>query len=105
MACFDVYANTGRTRASTPFLVDVQSDHLEGLNTRVVVPLIRVEAFPAARLPADLTPVFLLGGIRCMLHPAFIGAVRTSELGNYIGSLGDERGRILAALDRLTGGF
>ena len=56
MARFDVYANSGKGRASTLYLVDVQSDFLEGLSTRVVVPLIEAASFPPGGLPADFTP-------------------------------------------------
>ena len=105
MARFDVYANSGRNKANAPFLVDVQSNYLEGLSTRVVVPLLRLAAFPPAKLPADLLPVFQVQGIECMFYPAFIGAVSMSELGGSVGSLRDERDKIIAALDRLTGGF
>ncbi|CAB3807881.1 CcdB family protein [Pararobbsia alpina] len=105
MERFEVYANTGKTRATTPFLIDVQSDHLEGLTTRVVIPLIRVDAFPPTNLPTDLTPVFEIRGTRCMLHPAFIGAVAVKELGVSVGSLKAQRDQISAALDRLTGGY
>jgi toxin CcdB len=104
MARFDIHVNTGKSKADAPFLVNVQNNYLQGLNTRVVVPLMRVDAFPAARLPADLTPVFHVKGVQCMLYPAFIGAVLASELGGSIGSLRDEQDKVLAALDRLTGG-
>ncbi|MFT0170326.1 CcdB family protein [Paraburkholderia mimosarum] len=102
MARFDVYANSGVSRASTPYPVDVQS---EGLSTRVVVPLIRADAFPPGKLPADFAPAFDIGGVRCILHPAFVAAVPLSEMGPKAGSLADHRDRITAALDRLLGGY
>jgi toxin CcdB len=105
MARFDVYANTGKSRTSTPYLVDVQSDFLEGLTFRVVVPLIRAESFPAGKLPSDFTPLFEIGGVRCLMHPAFIGSVPMKELGPVVGSLREQRDRITAALDRLLGGY
>ena len=39
MARFDVYANPGAHATITPFLLDVQSDLLDGLDTRMVIPL------------------------------------------------------------------
>ena len=39
MARFDVYANPGARAAATPFLLDVQSDLLDSLDSRVVIPL------------------------------------------------------------------
>lgn len=105
MARFEVYANAGNSKANTPYLVDVQSDFLEGLTFRVVVPLIRADSFPPGRLPADFTPLFEIGGIQCMLHPAFIASVPLNELGPTIGSLRAHRDTITAALDRLLGGY
>jgi toxin CcdB len=83
----------------------VQSDFLEGLSTRVVVPLIEAASFPAGKLPADFTPSFDIGGIRCILHPAFVAAVPSSELGPKAGSLAEHRDRITATLDRLLGAY
>jgi toxin CcdB len=105
MARFDVYANIGKSKASTPYLVDVQSDFLEGLTFRVVVPLIRAEGFPRGRLPEDFTPVFEIGGVMCLMHPAFIASVPVKELGPTVASLREQRDRITAALDRLLGGY
>jgi hypothetical protein len=38
-ARFDVYANPGARAAAAPFLLDVQSDLLDGLDSRMVIPL------------------------------------------------------------------
>lgn len=49
MARFDVYANTGPHLTHIPYLLDVQSDWLQGLDTRAVVPL-RLLKTPVASL-------------------------------------------------------
>ncbi|MGH7078869.1 MAG: CcdB family protein, partial [Acetobacteraceae bacterium] len=41
----DVHANPGPSAGYAPYLLDVQADLLAELDTRVVVPLIRAEAF------------------------------------------------------------
>ncbi|GGD97032.1 CcdB family protein [Caballeronia grimmiae] len=105
MARFDVYGNSGKGRARTPYLLDVQSDFLDGLTTRVVVPLIDAASFAPVKLPADFTPSFDIGGVRCILHPAFIAAVPSSELGAKAGSLAEHHDEITAALDRLLGAY
>jgi toxin CcdB len=105
MARFDVYANCGKGRVGTPYLVDVQSDFLEGLSTRIVVPLIQADTFPPGKLPADFTPAFDIDGVRCILHPAFLAAVPASELGPKAGSLREHRDRITTALERLRGTY
>lgn len=48
MPRFDVYLNTGAQAATTPYLLDVQSDLLQGLETRIVVPLRRRDRFPVS---------------------------------------------------------
>src|SRR5262245_12804902 len=105
MARFEVYANPGRTKANTPYLVDVQCDFLDRLTMRVVVPLIRADSFPPGKLPDDFTPSFEIAGITCLMHPAFIGSVPLNELGPSVGSLREHRDKIIAALDRLLGGY
>lgn len=62
MARFDVYANPGHQAATTPYLLDVQSDLLDGLESRMVVPLRSLSAFPNVKLSNRLTPTF--GGVR-----------------------------------------
>ncbi|MFM7658180.1 MAG: CcdB family protein, partial [Burkholderiaceae bacterium] len=36
---FEVFANSGKSAGNAPLLVNIQSDLLEGLQTRVVIPL------------------------------------------------------------------
>ena len=105
MARFDLYANPGNSKANTPYLLDVQSDFLDGLTTRVVVPLIRADSFPPGKLPVDLTPSFHVGGVKFLMHPAFIASIPLKELGPTVGSLREHRDKITAALDRLLGGY
>ena len=45
MARFDVYANPGGHAETTPYLLDVQSDLLDGLDSRMVIPLRSLEHF------------------------------------------------------------
>jgi len=105
MARFDIYRNPGTHAATTPFLVDVQSEHLSSLVTRVVIPLRLVESFPPVRLPQDLMPVFHIEGQACFLDTPKLAAVPQRELGQALGSLRDRQDNIVAALDRLFGAF
>jgi len=50
MARFDVYANPGIHATTTPYLLDVQSDLLDGLDTRMVIPLRSLKTFPNVKL-------------------------------------------------------
>jgi toxin CcdB len=105
MARFDVYRNTGAHAATTPYIVDVQSEHLAGLTSRVVVPLRLVSRFPPVRLPEDLMPLFHFEDQACFLDTPKLAAVPHRELGRKLGSLRDQQAAVVAALDRLFGAF
>ena len=69
MAQFDVYRNPNpATRARIPYLVDVQSELLAPLATRVVVPLCKPVVLKG-RLAERLNPVFQIEGRKvCLLR-------------------------------------
>jgi toxin CcdB len=102
---FAVYRNKSqRTRSTFPFLVDVQSDLLDQLQTRVVVPLTKTPAL--AKTPLNnLTPALKFAGeTYVLMTPQQAGVART-DLGAPAGSLAEQRQAILAALDFLIEGF
>lgn len=105
MAQFDVFANSGAGGQTTPFVVDVQSDLLGDLDTRMVIPLRRRDAFPAQMLPTRLTPVFTLHDIACLLETSKMAAVPERILEKPVGSLADRRNEITGAIDFLIHGF
>ena len=75
MARFDVYANPGAHAAITPYLLDVQSDLLDGLDSRRVIPLRRLGHFQKVKLSSRLTPVFIVEGEELLLEIPKMGAV------------------------------
>lgn len=104
MARYDVYANPDSSeRRVTPYFVDVQNDHISGMQTRVVIPLRRASAFgPRAR---DLHPEISFDGTALVLDTSAIGAVPTAVLRKVVGSLKEQRAAILDALDTLFGSY
>jgi len=105
MPQFDVYRNTNiTTRARIPYLLDVQTDLLDPLATRVVVPLCRPEMLKG-KLAERLNPVFEVEGTKmAMLTPELAGVSR-KVLGERVGNLATERQAIVAALDLLIIGI
>jgi toxin CcdB len=105
LAQFDVYKNKNpRTRSTFPFLVDVQSDLLEPLGTRVVVPLTKVG--PLAKKPVShLTPTVMFDSEAYVLITPQLAGIARSELGARAGTVSSERERILGAIDFLLTGF
>lgn len=105
MARFDVYANPGAHAETTPYLLDVQSDLLDGLDSRMVIPLRRLDRFAKVKLPIRLTPVFNLEGQDCLLETPKMAAIPRRALKTPITSLATEQARITAALDFLFQGY
>ncbi|WP_281984979.1 CcdB family protein [Thalassorhabdomicrobium marinisediminis] len=99
MARFDVFPNP----EGTGYLLDVQSDLLDGLNTRVVAPLMpRTHAPEPAR---RLNPEFEVEGTAVVMVTQFIAAVPAAILGQPVARLDTASDTITNALDMLTQGF
>ena len=99
MARFEFFENAG----GAGYLLDVQSDLLSGLNTRVVVPLLPKSSAPS---PAQrLNPVFSVQGKALVMATQYMAAVSERELRSRVGSLAEEQDEISAALDMLFLGF
>lgn len=101
MARLDVYPTPGRTAPG--YVVDVQSDLLSDLASRVVVPLLPETSIGVAA--ARLNPIFEIDGKRHVLIVQSIATVPRRELRGPVASLKDERDTILAAIDFLLTGF
>ncbi|MDP1771060.1 MAG: CcdB family protein [Methylobacter sp.] len=105
MPRFDIYRNISEHAETTPYLLDVQSDLLQGLETRIVIPLRRRDRFPAVNLPANLTPTFEIEGVECLLETPKLAAMPLRLLKTPVTSLASGQFEITAALDFLFQGF
>jgi toxin CcdB len=105
MARFDVYANPGGSATTTPYLMDVQSDLLDSLDSREVIPLRDLAAFPQVALSERLTPVLSVDGWALMLETPKMAAVPRRALGAPLLSLAAEQERVTAAMDFVFRGF
>ncbi|OLP52688.1 hypothetical protein BJF92_14870 [Rhizobium rhizosphaerae] len=99
MARFDVY----QMKADGALVVDVQSSLLDGLDTRVVVPLLPLGAlaYPIARL----NPMITVDGTSYLMATQFIGTVPERAVSATIANLKQRGDDITAALDFLFQGF
>ena len=104
MARFDVYAHpVVAMRKFTPFLLDVQNDFIDGLNSRVVIPL-RSAALYRTRL-RDLNPAFEVIDKPVVLDTAALAAFPARELVKPVANLDKQREEIVAAMDCLFGSY
>ena len=104
MARFDLYANPhAPDRKHTPFVLDVQNDHLGPLGTRVVIPLRTPRSFGT---PAHgLNPVIDVAGQPLILDTASLAPVPTSMLKQPLHHATAARDDIQDALDTLFGSY
>jgi len=105
MTQFTVYRNKNpRTKTAFPLLVDVQSDLLEDLQTRAVIPLTKAAVLTRKPLTHVMPALPFDGEDYVLMTPQLAGIAR-SDLGALAGSLADQRQVILAAMDFLLTGF
>lgn len=97
MARFDVHR-----LATGGLVIDCQSELLDVLDTRFVVPLAPREAAPP---PARrLNPIFSVAGKEHVMLTQFAAAIERRELGAPVASLADRMYDIVDALDVLISG-
>ena len=101
MQC-DVHRNADDDSGQIPYLLDVQANLLADLQTRVVVPLIRVDSF--GRRATRLHPQFTIDGQDVVMATHLIAAVRKQVLGDAVTSLQGERDVVISAIDVLWSG-
>jgi toxin CcdB len=99
MARFRVYELVG----SRMLAVDLQSDFLADLKTRVMVPLYRIEEFDWSF--SRLTPRFSIAGEVYVMATQRIAAMEVREIGDQVANLSDRSDEIIAATDFLFQGF
>ena len=104
MAQFDVRRNPNpKSRQVVPYVLEVQSDLLADITTRVVVPLVR--ATERSRPTEHLNPLFSVEGQDVVMLTEQIAGVPQKALGEIVQSLAERRDDILAALDLMFTGI
>jgi toxin CcdB len=86
------------------FLMDIQSRLLDGLATRVVMPLLPLGLAPRSTLPA-LNPIFVIGGDSDMLMGLNRATLSVKHLRRSAGTLDAERDEIVRAVEALISGL
>jgi toxin CcdB len=105
MSQFTLYRNPDKATANTyPFFVDVQSDLLENLNTRLVIPLTPVELIEK-KAPSHLCPIIHLDEGYFVLLTQQTTSVPTKILIEPTHDLSTFRDEIIAAIDFLITGI
>ena len=102
MARFDVYANAGSHAATTPYLLDVQSDLLDGLATRLTIPLATLSY--SGKVPSALCPLVTVKGQRLHALAHFAAPVPAKLLRKPVASVVTQASALVAAMDAVLSG-
>ena len=103
MTQFDIHRNTRLGAEDVPYLLDIQSDFLDRLGTRLVVPLMPLARYgtPIERL----NPLFEIEGEAHVGVVTEMAGVSGSLLGKVVASAAERRHEIAAAVDFMIQGF
>jgi toxin CcdB len=102
---YDVYPNPSpRMRDVYPYVLDVQSDLLKALATRMVMPL-AVTSLPASNLPRRLCPMVQVKGQSLMLVPFEAAPLDKRHLKSKVATLRERADDIVAAMDAVLSGI
>lgn len=105
MGQFAVHRNGNPdTRAKVPYLLDVQSNLVSELETRVVVPLYPAKSMKG-RTVRNLMPLIEIEGKPLVMVTPEMAGVPRRNLGPVVADATHLRGEILSAIDFLLLGF
>jgi toxin CcdB len=105
MGQFSVHQNASpATRMAIPYLLDVQSNLIEELGTRVVVPLCPASSMKG-KVVSNLMPIVDVEGKQFVMLTPQLAGVPKRILGPQVADLAARRTEIIAALDFLVLGF
>ena len=104
MPRFDVYRNQDKQESKLiPFYLDIQSDHIKGLESRVVVPLLNAELFK--QKTEDIHPEFEIEGQLVVMLTPGLGSLPQGLLRKPICNISSKQMDIQNALDALFGSY
>ena len=99
---FTIYRNKGNAR-DYPYLLNVQSDIIGELHTRMVIPLVPLADF-TGRPAQRLNPVITVEGGKYLVMTHEMAGVRLVQLGEAVTDVQESRQLIKGAIDFLIDG-
>lgn len=105
MPQFSVHTNPNPdSKANYPYLLDIQSDLMSDLGTRVVVPLTPATGMKGKAIET-LMPAFKIDGKNHVMVTPQLAGISRKQLGAVVDDLSARRDEIISALDLLITGI
>ncbi|MDE2421598.1 MAG: CcdB family protein [Gammaproteobacteria bacterium] len=92
------------SKSTVQYLLDIQNDFLEDLDTRLVIPVYPATVSLGKRL-TKLTPVIDINGVQYVLMIPELASVPKKYLGSEILNISQHRTLVLSAIDLMVTGF
>ena len=104
MAQYDVYPNPSTSAGQgIPYVVVIQSDLLDGLATRLTIPLATLSY--SGKVPSALCPLVTVKGQRLHALAHFAAPLPTKLLRKPVGSVSAQASALVAAVDAVLSGI
>lgn len=104
MAQYDVFENPSSSAAAgIPFVVVIQSDLLEALPTRLVMPLAMLDF--AGKVPTALCPVIAVKGQRLHALAHYAAPLPAKALRRPVDNVATQSSALVSALDAVLSGI
>ncbi|MBL8330899.1 MAG: CcdB family protein [Rubrivivax sp.] len=104
MAQYDVFTNPSRTASDgIPYVVVVQSDLLDGLATRLTMPLAVFDA--GTRVPTALCPVIVVKGRRLHALAHYAAPLPAKLLKRPVDNVAAQASSLVSAMDAVLSGI
>lgn len=104
MTQYVIYRNKSASKDRVPYLLDVQSNLLSDLGTRIVIPLYGIK-YAKNMAMTTLTPEFEVEGKKFILMTPQMAGISVKDIGAEVVSAESRRYDILAAIDLLITGI
>jgi len=101
---FSIHRNNSASSVHYPFIIDVQSELLSGLETRLAIPLVPSTELTGGAIK-NLNPAIAIGDVRYFVLTQQVAAVPKAVLGERLDNVEVDRGRILSSIDFLITGI
>ena len=105
MSQFTVYANANQnTKEMYPLLLDIQSNLISEIKTRVVIPLVIKENSFSTQI-TNLNPIITINKKEYLLLTQQIAGIHISQLGKEVADVSKNRMLIIDAIDFIITGI
>lgn len=92
------------SKSTVPYLLDIQNDFLEDLETRLVIPVYPANVLHGKRM-TKLTPMIEIDGVQYILMIPELASISKKYLGAEIINISQYRTMVLSAIDLMVTGF